>query len=213
MAGCIVSCRLGRREAARAGLVGQLTADKGEGLFGQILRQRDGLPGRLSEVPAMSEQVVQPDLQSLRAGGRAEGPVLGAFEDSGPVERGLQRRCRITERADQICFPRGSCRLRHRLIIEQGDKHPVHPDQMSNQLAHRPFGAGRRRRPLLRPDAGDQVVDGGNSAGQPINLGRKVRLAAVEAFVTCGHEIYDDDHPQGVVNQIQEAVKLVRESR
>jgi hypothetical protein len=146
-------------------LVGQLTADKGKGLFGQILRQRGGLPGRLSEVPAVSEQVVQPDLQSLGAGGRAEGPGVGALEDSRPVERGLQRCCRITERADQVCFHRGSGPPRHRLVIEEGDKHPVHPDQMSNQLAHRPFAAGRRRRPLLWADAGDQVVDGGKSAG------------------------------------------------
>lgn len=36
----------------------------------------------------MGEEVVEPDLQSLGAGGGPERAVVGAFEDSGPAERG-----------------------------------------------------------------------------------------------------------------------------
>ena len=64
----------GRREPAGAGLPGQLRADEGEGLLGQVLRHVDGATDGLGEIPAVREDVVQPDLQPLGAGGLAERP-------------------------------------------------------------------------------------------------------------------------------------------
>jgi hypothetical protein len=183
----MVSCQLGRREAPRTGLVRQVSARKGEGLFGQILRQGRRLPGRLREVPAVREQVVKPDLESLGSSGRAEGPDVGAFESSRPVERSLQRRGRIVERPDRVFVRKNSGRARDRLVVEQGDKHAVHPSQMSHQLAHVPFAAGCRRHPLLRADVDDHVADGGAGASQVIGSGRMVRVPAVDVFVSSSH--------------------------
>ncbi len=89
--GTTLSDDLGRAEATCAGLVGQLGADEGERLLGQIIRQLGGLPCGLGEVPAVGEQVVETDLQSFGAGGRPERTVIAAFEDSRLIERGLQR--------------------------------------------------------------------------------------------------------------------------
>jgi hypothetical protein len=74
-------------EATWAGLLGQLGADEGQRLFGQFIRQLGGSPGGLGEVPAVGEEVVETDLRSFAADGRAEWAVMRPFEDSRLDER------------------------------------------------------------------------------------------------------------------------------
>ena len=50
----------------------------------------------------MGEEVVEPDLQSLGAGGGPERAAVGVFEDSGPAERGLQRGCGVAVGAGRV---------------------------------------------------------------------------------------------------------------
>ena len=94
----------------------------------------------------MGEEVIEPDLQSLGASGGPERTVIGAFEHSGAAERGLERSCGVAVGAGRIVF--GVVRRRpgrRRLAVEQRGEDPVHPDQVADQLAHRPVRAWGRR--------------------------------------------------------------------
>ena len=138
--------RLGWAESTWAGLLGQLGADEGQRLLGHIIRQLSGLPRGLSEVPPVGEQVVQTDLQSLGAGSRPERAAIGAFEDSRLLERGLQPGCRIAVGANGVVFDVVSGPATWwRLVGEQTGEDTVHPDQMVDQLAHRPVRTRGRR--------------------------------------------------------------------
>lgn len=70
----MLSDDLGRAQATCADLDGQLGANEGQRLLGQVIRQLVGLLRGLSKVPAVGEQVVETDLQSFGAGGRPSGP-------------------------------------------------------------------------------------------------------------------------------------------
>jgi len=100
--GRIVGNQSSRTESTRASVLGQLPAHEFQRPLGHIVGQLDGLPGGQSEIPAVREQVVQTDLQSLRAGGRPEWAAVGPLQDAGSLERGLQRGCRIAVGADRI---------------------------------------------------------------------------------------------------------------
>ena len=94
----------------------------------------------------MGEEVVEPDLQSLGAGGGPERAVVGAFEDPGPAERGLQRGCGVAVGADRVVFDMVRGRPgRRRLAGEQRGEDPVHADQVIDHLAYRPVRAWGRR--------------------------------------------------------------------
>jgi hypothetical protein len=102
--GCLVSDFLGRTEATRAGLLIQLGTDERQRLFGHIIRQLGGLARGLGEVPAADKEVVETDLQSLRAGDRPERATICAFEDSRLAERGPQRGCGVPVGANGVIF-------------------------------------------------------------------------------------------------------------
>src|SRR5215469_1911144 len=91
-------------ETTSAGLLGQLASGKHERLFDEIVRQVERLIRSLCEVPAVSEEVVEPDLQSIGAGGSPERAVVGALEDSGPAEGYLQRGRGVAVGADRVAF-------------------------------------------------------------------------------------------------------------
>lgn len=57
--GRIVRDHLSRAESTWAGLLGQLDAHELQRLLGHIIRQLDGLPRGLSQVPAVVEEVVE----------------------------------------------------------------------------------------------------------------------------------------------------------
>src|SRR6266699_3364305 len=95
MAGaCSATVWAGPKRPGRA-WSGQLGTDEGQRLVGQIIRQLAGLSRGLSEVPAVGEEVVETDLQSLGSGGRPDRAVIAAFENSRLVERCMQRGCGI----------------------------------------------------------------------------------------------------------------------
>ena len=74
---------LGRAKATGAGLLGQLGTGERQRLFGEMIRQVDGLLRGLREVPAMGEEVVEPDPQSLGTGGGPKRAAVGPLEDAG----------------------------------------------------------------------------------------------------------------------------------
>lgn len=87
--GHVDGLRLG--EASRSGLGGELDLDERQGLLGKVFGQMGGDSGGPGEVPSVSEQVVQADLQALGARGTPEGAGVTALKYPGTGERGLQR--------------------------------------------------------------------------------------------------------------------------
>ena len=57
--GRIVGDHLSRAESTWPGLLGQVDAHELQRLLGQVSRQLDGLPRRLSQVPAVGQEVVE----------------------------------------------------------------------------------------------------------------------------------------------------------
>jgi len=80
------------RESSRAGLGGQLVPNEGQGVFGEIVRQVGRDAGHLGEVPAVSGQIVEADLQSVCAGGVTQGTPITPLEHLGTAEGALQCR-------------------------------------------------------------------------------------------------------------------------
>jgi hypothetical protein len=70
-----------------------LDLDERQGLLGKVFGQMrmSGDSGGPGEVPSVSEQVVQADLQALGARGTPEGAGVTALKYPGTGERGLQR--------------------------------------------------------------------------------------------------------------------------
>src|SRR5215831_12045249 len=129
----------------------------------------------------MREEVVEPDLQSLGAGGGSKRAAVGAFEDSGPAERGLQRGCGVAVGADRIVLDMVRGRPgRRRLVGEQRGEHSVHADQVIDQLAYRPVRAWGRRGPLVGPDIADQASDRVGCAAELLHQGSALGVTALE---------------------------------
>jgi hypothetical protein len=86
-------------------LVKQPNADKGQRLLGHIMRQQpNGLSGGLSKVPTVSEEIVQADLQSFRAGSHSERTSKLLLKDPQPAKRCQQAGCRTIKRVNEIDF-------------------------------------------------------------------------------------------------------------
>jgi len=75
-------------EAAWAGLLGQSGAGERQRLVGQPVRDFEGGPGGLTEIPPVGEEVVEAHLQSLTASGRPQRALEGVLQDAWLVERG-----------------------------------------------------------------------------------------------------------------------------
>ncbi|WP_405640001.1 hypothetical protein [Streptomyces uncialis] len=70
--GLLDGLRLG--ESSRSGLGGKLGPSESQGPLGNVLGQPDRDSGGLREIPSVSEQIVQTDLEALGARGTPQGP-------------------------------------------------------------------------------------------------------------------------------------------
>jgi hypothetical protein len=80
-------------ESADAQLGGKLVPNEGQSLLGEIVGQPGRNPGGLTDIPSMSEQIVEADLQPLRAGGVAQGTRITPFQNTRTSE-GIVQCCR-----------------------------------------------------------------------------------------------------------------------
>lgn len=169
--GCVVGDGLGRAEPASARHRGELDSGEGQCLLGQVLRQLSGLAGGLGEIPAVGQEIDEAYLQPLSAGGSSEGAVECPLEDSGLLERGLQRDPGVAVRAGRVVAKVVGTAVGRGLVGQEGDENQVPADQMVDQVVHGPVGARGGRRPLIVSDPGDQVTDGAARTGEM--LGRR----------------------------------------
>ena len=108
--------------------------------------------------------------------------MVGAFENAGLAERGLQRGCGGAVGADRVVFdvvrgPPG----RRGLAGEQRGEDPVHADQVIDHLAYRPVRAWGRHWPLVGPDVADQAGDRVGCTAELSDQRRALGITALDA--------------------------------
>lgn len=176
-------------ESAGAPLGGKLVPNERESVLSEIVGQLSRNPGSLTEIPSMSEQIVEADLQSLRAGSVAQRTRITPFQDTGTAEGVVQCRRRRLLGPKRIVTEVVRPTLWHRPTVEQRGEHQIHPHEVIDHVSHFPFAARRRIHPLVRADASDQIAHGAarahkivdTSSGHPMRL-RQARYARPGAF-------------------------------
>jgi hypothetical protein len=98
------------------------------GLLGEFLGYLRTNSGGL-QVLSVSEQIVEPDLQSLGASGAPHGPAIPSLKNPGTGEGGLQRRCGCPVGLNRVVAEVVCTALRHRAVVNQGCEHQIHCDQ------------------------------------------------------------------------------------
>jgi len=86
-------------------------------------------------------------------------------------------------------------------VGEQCGEDPIHPDEVVDQLAHRPVRAGGRRRPLFGPDLGDQLSNRCERAAELLDRGCTLAVAAFDAELVALR--VGEHHPPSAVGAAQ----------
>lgn len=180
--------RLSWVESTRARSIQEVVADEGQRLLGDVIGQQfNGLPGGLSEIPAVGEEIVEADLQSFGSGGHPERTAESSSRIPGLSNASRKLAAELaSERLDEIGLSLVSDWPRGRLLIfKHRREHAVHPGQVVDQLPHSPFGARCRRGPLSRLDVADQATDHFKDLAQLLDRRRPFGCAAPEVAVIC----------------------------
>ena len=155
--GAVDGLRLGESSGSR--LRGELVPNERQGLLGKLLGYLGTNSGGLHEVPSVSEQIVEPDLQKLGASGTPKGPRIASLKNRRTREGGLQRRCGCPVGSDWVVVEVVFTALGHWAVVDSGCEHQIPSDQVIDHIADVPLIARRRRRPLVGTDVGDQITN------------------------------------------------------